>query len=60
MLQKDERELLQLNLFCKTRFRDLFKGINDKIIFINNENEIDLFFYNDFPLKKLLNLIDLN
>ena len=47
MLQKDERELLQLNLFCKTRFRDFFKGINDKIIFINNENEIDLFFYND-------------
>ena len=46
-LSADERTLHQLHLFEREKFRDFINSINDKIVFINKDDEIDLFYYDD-------------
>ena len=44
-MAEDERNLYQLHLFNKSSFRNFISGINNKIVFINANNEVDVYFY---------------
>lgn len=39
----DERNLYQLNLFSKGSFRDFIEIIDDKIVFINSDDKVDVY-----------------
>lgn len=44
-INDDERQLCQLHLFSKEIFRDFIESIDNKIVFINADNEVDVYFY---------------
>ena len=44
-LNEDERQLCQIHLFNKASFRDFIESLDNKIVFINANNEVDVYFY---------------
>lgn len=44
-MAEDERNLYQLHLFNKSSFRNFMESIDNKIVFINANNEVDVYFY---------------
>lgn len=42
-IDEDERNLYQLNLFSKGSFRDFIENIDNKIIFINTDDKVDVY-----------------
>ena len=44
-INEDERRLCQLHLFSKEIFRDFIEGLENKIVFINIDNKVDVYFY---------------
>ena len=45
MLSEDERTINQLHLFNKESFRSIVENMDDKIVFINAENKVDVLYY---------------
>ena len=45
-INEDERQLGQLHLFNKESFREFIESLENKIVFINANNEVDVYFYN--------------
>ena len=45
-INEDERQLCQLHLFSKEIFRDFIESLENKIVFINADNKVDVYFYN--------------
>ena len=45
LLNDEERAIKQLHLFNKVNFKSIIEGIGDKIVFINNDNEVDVYYY---------------
>lgn len=42
-INEDERNLYQLNLFSKENFRDFIESIDNKIVFINSDDRVDVY-----------------
>ena len=42
-ISEDERNLYQLNLFSKGNFRDFIESIDNKIVFINSDDRVDVY-----------------
>lgn len=42
-ISEDERNLYQLHLFNKSSFRNFISGINNKIVFINTDDKVDVY-----------------
>lgn len=42
-INEDERNLYQLNLFSKGNFRDFIESIDNKIVFINSDDRVDVY-----------------
>ena len=51
-INSDERKVYELHLFNKSNFKKFIKGINDKIIFINANDYVDVFFYEIVNINK--------
>jgi hypothetical protein len=43
-ISKNENEMYHLNLFCKSCFKNFINSITDKIVFINKDDMVDIFF----------------
>lgn len=43
VINEDERNLYQLHLFNKSNFRNFISGINNKIVFINSDDKVDVY-----------------
>lgn len=59
-LKNEEREFCELNLFCIDYFRDFINCINNKLIFINLEDKVDVYFYDNKQNKQAENIVDIN
>lgn len=46
-LIEDERQLHQLHLFNKSSFRNFIEGTNNKIVFINSADKVDVYTYKE-------------
>ena len=44
-LNNDERKLCQLHLFNKESFRDFINSLKNKIVFVNDNNGVDVYYY---------------
>ena len=44
-MAEDERNLYQLHLFNRINFRSFIESIDNKIVFINADNKVDVYFY---------------
>ena len=61
IISEDKREMYQLHLFNKLNLRDIIRSLDDKIVFINAENEVDVYYYSE--IEKFLSdniIIDYN
>ena len=45
LISEDERNLYQLHLFNRINFRSFIGSIDNKIVFINANNKVDVYFY---------------
>ena len=50
ILTEDERIINQLHLYNKDTLRSIVKSIDDKIVFINNENKVDVYYFGDINI----------
>lgn len=46
-LIEDERQLHQLHLFNKSSFRNFIEGTNNKIVFVNSADKVDVYTYKE-------------
>jgi hypothetical protein len=44
-ISEEERKLYQLHLFNRINFRSFIESIDNKIVFINADNKVDVYFY---------------
>ncbi len=58
-ISSDEREVYELHLFSKLKFKDFMKSIKDKVVFINNDGLIDLYVFDEIKNTELVDLIKL-
>lgn len=56
LFNEDDRIINQLHLFNRDSFRRIIESINDKIVFINKENEVDLYYFGELNME----LVDTN
>lgn len=57
----DERNLYQLHLFNKSNFRNFISGINNKIVFINSDDKVDVYTNNKIEDESILvDLVELD
>lgn len=46
-INEDERQLCQLHLFNKEGFRDFIENLDNKVVFINSDNKVDVYTYRE-------------
>lgn len=46
-LNEDERQLCQLHLFNKESFRDFIESLDNKVVFINSDDKVDVYTYRE-------------
>lgn len=60
-MAEDERKLYKLHLFNKSSFRNFIEGTNNKIIFINSTDKVDVYTYKeDIDGVGLVDLVELD
>lgn len=60
ILNEDERNIYELNLFNKSDLRNFIKNVDDKIIFINNGNEVDVYMFGCNESEELIDLLEID
>ena len=55
-INNDDRNINELHLFDKSRFKNFFKSIEDKIIFINNDDKVDIYVFGNNMSKEMVDL----
>lgn len=61
VINEDERNLYQLHLFNKSSFRNFISGINNKIVFINSDDKVDVYTNNKIEAESILvDLVELD
>ena len=60
-MAEDERKLYKLHLFNKSSFRNFIEGTNNKIVFINSTDKVDVYTYKeDIDGVGLVDLVELD
>ena len=59
-IKSDERKLYQLHLFGKSKFRNFIESKNNKIVYINKNDEVDVYTFNESIDTTCLDIVDLN
>ncbi len=59
-IQRDERVLRELNIFDKISFKDFIQSKKDKIVFINKDDKVDVFYYSNEEVSSIIDTIEID